>query len=57
MAEEKINMTRVNVDVNSFNQAVFDLILEVRDLEQLSRILDRLEGLSNVFEARRARPG
>jgi (p)ppGpp synthase/HD superfamily hydrolase len=33
------------------------LILEVRDVEHLSRVLDRLERLPNVFEARRVRPG
>jgi GTP pyrophosphokinase len=57
LAEEKINMNKVHVDVNRRNLAVFDLLLEVRDLEQLSRILDRLESLSNVIEARRVRPG
>jgi (p)ppGpp synthase/HD superfamily hydrolase len=39
------------------NVAVFDLVLEVRDLPQLSRILDRLENLPNVLEAQRVRPG
>jgi guanosine-3',5'-bis(diphosphate) 3'-pyrophosphohydrolase len=57
IAEEGINIGRVNVDVNKRNMAVFDLILEVHDIEQLSRVLDRLERLSNVFEARRVRPG
>jgi guanosine-3',5'-bis(diphosphate) 3'-pyrophosphohydrolase len=57
IAEEKINMSKVRVDVNRRNLAIFDLIIEVRDVEQLSRILDRLESLSNVFEARRVRPG
>jgi (p)ppGpp synthase/HD superfamily hydrolase len=39
------------------NLAVFDLILEVRDIVQLSRVLDRLENLDNVLEAQRVRPG
>jgi len=39
------------------NTAVFDLVLEVRDIVQLSRILDRLENLPNVMEARRVHPG
>jgi GTP pyrophosphokinase len=56
-ADEKINMSKVRVDVNRRNEAVFDLIIEVRDIEQLSRILDRLESLDNVFEAQRVRPG
>jgi GTP pyrophosphokinase len=57
IANEKISLTKVQVDVKGRNTAVFDLIIEVRDVEQLSRILDRLEGLDNVFEAQRVRPG
>ena len=57
ISDEKIGMNKVRVDVNRQNTAVFDLIIEVRDVEQLSRILDRLEGLDNVFEAQRVRPG
>jgi GTP pyrophosphokinase len=56
ISEEGINMAKVNVDVNK-NLAVFDLIVEVRDLAQLSKILDRLENLPNVLEAQRVRPG
>ena len=50
-------MTKVTVDVNKKNLAAFELILEVRDLAHLSKVLDRLENLDNVLEARRARPG
>ena len=57
IAEEGINMAKVNVDVNKKNLAVFELILEVKDLAQLSRVLDRLENLPNVLEAHRSRPG
>jgi guanosine-3',5'-bis(diphosphate) 3'-pyrophosphohydrolase len=57
IAEESINMAKVNVDVNKKNLAVFELILEVKDLAQLSRVLDRLENLPNVLEAHRSRPG
>jgi GTP pyrophosphokinase len=57
IAEEGINIAKINVDVNKKNLAVFDLILEVRDLAQLSKILDRLENLPNVLEAQRVRPG
>ena len=56
ITDEGINMAKVNVDVKK-NLAVFDLILEVRDLAQLSKILDRLENLANVLEAQRIRPG
>jgi GTP pyrophosphokinase len=57
ISDEKIGLNKVRVDVNRRNTAVFDLIIEVRNVEQLSRILDRLEGLDNVFEAQRVRPG
>jgi GTP pyrophosphokinase len=57
ITDEGINMVKVNVDVNKKNLAVFDLVLEVRDLAQLSKILDRLENLANVLEAQRVRPG
>ena len=57
IAEEGVNMTKVSVDVNKKNLAAFELILEVRDLAHLSKVLDRLENLDNVLEARRARPG
>jgi GTP pyrophosphokinase len=57
IADEGINMAKVNVDVNKKNLAVFELILEVRDLAQLSKVLDRLENLPNVLQAQRSRPG
>jgi nitrate reductase NapAB chaperone NapD len=37
--------------------AVFDLVMEVTDIGQLSRTLNRLEALPNVLEARRISPG
>jgi (p)ppGpp synthase/HD superfamily hydrolase len=37
------------------NLAWVDAVLEVRDIEQLSRILDRLENLPNVTEVVRVR--
>ena len=56
IAEEGINMGNVRVEVNN-NLAIFEMVLEVRDLAQLSKVLDRLENLANVLEARRVRPG
>ncbi len=53
---EGINMPKVKGETHR-NVATFDLVLEVRDIMQLSRILDRLENLPNVLEARRVRPG
>ena len=56
ISDEGVNMTQVKVEVNR-NLAVFDLVLEVRDIAHLSRVLDRLENLANVLEAQRVRPG
>ena len=56
ISDEGINMPKVKVDVHR-NMAVFELVLEVRDIVQLSRVLDRLENLANVMEAQRVRPG
>lgn len=56
IADEGVNMPRVKVEV-SRHVAIFDLVLEVRDILQLSRLLDRLENLPNVMEAQRVRPG
>lgn len=57
IAEEGISMSQVKVDVDQQNEAIFDLILNVDDIGQLSRVLTRVEGLPNVMEARRVRPG
>ena len=56
ISEEGINMRQVNIDVHQ-SQAVFDLILEVGNINQLSRVLTRVETLPNVMEARRVKPG
>ncbi len=56
IADEGVNMPSVKVETTR-NMAIFDLIIEVRDIIQLSRLLDRLENLPNVMEAHRVRPG
>ncbi|MBN2502557.1 MAG: bifunctional (p)ppGpp synthetase/guanosine-3',5'-bis(diphosphate) 3'-pyrophosphohydrolase [Anaerolineales bacterium] len=56
IAEEDISMSSVSVNVQQ-NQAVFDLILNVDDIAQLSRVLSRVENLPNVLQARRVKPG
>lgn len=56
IADEGVNMPNVKAETSK-NLAVFDLVLEVRDILQLSRILDRLENLPNVLEAVRVKPG
>jgi GTP pyrophosphokinase len=56
VADEGVNMSKVQVDIKK-NLAVLDLVLDVRDLAQLSKILDRVENLPNVMEAHRLKPG
>ena len=53
---EGINIVDVGVNVNR-SLADLRLVVEVRDLEQLSRILTRIENLPNVLEAQRIKPG
>jgi guanosine-3',5'-bis(diphosphate) 3'-pyrophosphohydrolase len=53
---ENINIADVNVKTSQ-NLADIKLIIEVRDIEQLSRILTRIENLPNVMEAQRVKPG
>ena len=49
-------MKQVQVDVDH-NEATFDLTLEVGNISQLSRVLNLLENLPNVMDARRIKPG
>ncbi|MFN8447947.1 MAG: bifunctional (p)ppGpp synthetase/guanosine-3',5'-bis(diphosphate) 3'-pyrophosphohydrolase [Anaerolineae bacterium] len=52
MADEKVNMSSVNVAVRS-NIATFNLTIEINDMQKLTRILTRLESIPSVTEARR----
>ena len=56
ISNESINLLNVDVKVNH-NLAVINLVLEVGDIVQLSRVLTRIENLPNVMEAHRLRPG
>ncbi len=49
---EGINMTSVNVSTNK-QLATFVATLEITDVAQLSRVLDKIERLPNVIEVRR----
>jgi GTP pyrophosphokinase len=60
VANEGINMGLVQAEVNhgtKLSTAVLDLVLEVRDIDQLTRVLTRVEALPNVMEVHRVRPG
>lgn len=56
VADEGVNMSSISVET-SRNLAVINITLEVHDIAELSRLLDRLENLPNVIEAIRVRPG
>src|SRR5258706_4929529 len=53
---ESVNIADVRVNVNR-SLADIHLVVEVKDLSQLSRILTRIENLPNVMEALRTNPG
>ncbi len=54
MAEERINISAANIATHPKDHtAVITATLEISSIVQLSRILDRIEKLPNVFEARR----
>ncbi|PWB53100.1 MAG: (p)ppGpp synthetase [Anaerolineales bacterium] len=60
VANEGINMGLVQAGVNhdsKLSLAILDLVLEVKDIDQLTRVLTRIEALPNVMEAHRVRPG
>jgi GTP pyrophosphokinase len=53
---EGINITFVDVNVQR-NIAIFDLVIEIKNVKELSRVLNRISSIPNVFEALRLRPG
>jgi guanosine-3',5'-bis(diphosphate) 3'-pyrophosphohydrolase len=60
VANEGINLSLVQAGVNhdsKLSLAVLDMVLEVKDIDQLTRVLTRIEALPNVMEAHRVRPG
>jgi GTP pyrophosphokinase len=56
LTSENVNIADVGVNVNR-SLADIKMIIEVKDLSQLSRILTRIESLPNVLEAHRTKPG
>jgi GTP diphosphokinase / guanosine-3',5'-bis(diphosphate) 3'-diphosphatase len=53
---EGINILNANLRVSQ-SFATINLVLEINNLEQLSRILTRIENLPNVMETHRVKPG
>jgi GTP diphosphokinase / guanosine-3',5'-bis(diphosphate) 3'-diphosphatase len=56
LTSESVNMVDVQVRLNK-NLADMRIVIEVKDLAQLSRLLARIENLPNVLEAQRIRGG
>ena len=56
LQNEGVNIADVSVNINR-SLADLKLVIEVRDIAQLSRILTRIESLPNVLEAARTKPG
>lgn len=54
--KEGVNMTDVDIKVHQ-NIAVFNLVIEIRDVSQLSKVLTKIENLPNVLKAERVRAG
>ncbi len=56
IANEQINITDVNVHVNTKNRlANVWVTMEVTDLPQLKKVMDKIEQLPNVIEVSRKR--
>jgi len=53
VAEEKINISTINLANNADHTVTFSLTLEAANLEQLSRILGKVEGVKGVISASR----
>jgi len=53
---ESVNIVDVNVRVSK-NIADLGLVIEVKDIAQLSRVLSRMENIPNVLEAQRVKGG
>ncbi len=56
LTNESINLVDINLKINH-NLAVINVVLEVGDIVQLSRILTKIENLQNVMEVHRVRGG
>ncbi|MDD2922624.1 MAG: bifunctional (p)ppGpp synthetase/guanosine-3',5'-bis(diphosphate) 3'-pyrophosphohydrolase [Anaerolineales bacterium] len=56
LTDENINITDVTVNMTEA-VANLRLIIEVRDITQLSRVLTRIDNLPNIMEVHRVKPG
>ncbi|MGD0707861.1 MAG: bifunctional (p)ppGpp synthetase/guanosine-3',5'-bis(diphosphate) 3'-pyrophosphohydrolase [Anaerolineaceae bacterium] len=56
LTNENVNLQDINLKV-THNLATINLLIDVGDIAQLSRLLTRIENLPNVMEAHRLKPG
>lgn len=56
LVSESINLENINVKTQH-NYVNTDIVVDVQDISQLSRLLNKLESLPNVVEAYRKNPG
>ncbi len=56
LGNEGINLRDINIKISS-NFATINLLLDIGDINQLSRVLTLMETLPNVMEAYRIKPG
>jgi len=56
LSNNSVSLNELRVDVDeSQGEAIFNLVLGVRNVEELRRTLDLLERINNIYEARRVR--
>jgi len=53
MADQKVNILALNASHTGDASVMIDITLEIRDLDQLTNLLRRLNTLKGVYEARR----
>ncbi|MFZ6018055.1 MAG: RelA/SpoT family protein [Chloroflexota bacterium] len=56
ISNEEVNLLDIDLKV-THNLASIHMVLEISDINQLSRVLTRIENLPNVLEAHRTNPG
>lgn len=56
ISNDNVNISDMNLKV-SHNLTTINLVLDVGDISQLSKVLTRIENLPNVLEAHRIKPG
>ena len=57
MADEHVNMSAVSMLPSQGHEVALNITLEVSHLTQLSKVLNRVEQLTNVTEVRRMLSG